>query len=118
MGQSGVMGRFSAKRNSARIRSSLLSLQEHIPELWTHFQEQGVESHMFASQWFLTLYTAKFPLFMVFLYLDIFLLLGMDSVFQVALALLQVTLLFVTRSRVPPLLQAAHIEVTKSHWEE
>ena len=45
---------------------------------------------MFASQWFLTLYTAKFPLFMVFHYLDVFLLIGLDSVFQVALALLQV----------------------------
>lgn len=64
--------------------------QEHIPELWQHFQEQGVEVHMFASQWFLTLYTAKFPLFMVFHYLDLFLLIGLDSVFQVALALLQV----------------------------
>lgn len=46
---------------------------------------------MFASQWFLTLYTAKFPLFMVFHYLDLFLLTGVDSVFQVAMALLQVS---------------------------
>ncbi|XP_063875224.1 rab GTPase-activating protein 1-like isoform X3 [Scylla paramamosain] len=66
-------------------------IEEHIPELWQHFQEQGVEVHMFASQWFLTLYTAKFPLFMVFHYLDLFLLIGLDSVFQVALALLQMS---------------------------
>ena len=59
-----------------------------MPDLLRHFQEQGVESHMFASQWFLTLYTAKFPLFLVFHYIDVFLLTGMDSVFQVAIALL------------------------------
>ncbi|KAK7066764.1 Rab GTPase-activating protein 1 [Halocaridina rubra] len=63
-------------------------MEELLPEIWLHFQEQGVEVHMFASQWFLTLYTAKFPLFMVFHYLDLFLLTGVESVFQVALALL------------------------------
>ncbi|XP_076042421.1 rab GTPase-activating protein 1-like isoform X3 [Oratosquilla oratoria] len=66
-------------------------MEEHLPDLYNHFQDQGVESHMFASQWFLTLYTAKFPLFMVFHYLDVFLLTGIDSVFQVALALLQMS---------------------------
>ncbi|XP_066962348.1 rab GTPase-activating protein 1-like isoform X3 [Macrobrachium rosenbergii] len=66
-------------------------MEEQLPEIWLHFQEQGVEVHMFASQWFLTLYTAKFPLFMVFHYLDVFLLTGVDSVFQVALALLQMS---------------------------
>nr|XP_045587262.1 rab GTPase-activating protein 1-like isoform X3 [Procambarus clarkii] len=66
-------------------------MEEQLPELWLHFQDQGVEIHMFASQWFLTLYTAKFPLFMVFHYLDLFLLTGIDSVFQVALALLQMS---------------------------
>ncbi|XP_042874491.1 rab GTPase-activating protein 1-like isoform X2 [Penaeus japonicus] len=66
-------------------------MEEQLPDVWQHFQEQGVEIHMFASQWFLTLYTAKFPLFMVFHYLDLFLLTGIDSVFQVALALLQMS---------------------------
>ena len=46
---------------------------------------------MFASQWFLTLYTAKFPLLMVFRYLDMFLLTGFDSVFRIALAMLTVS---------------------------
>ena len=58
--------------------------------MYLHFQEVGVATHMFASQWFLTLYTAKFPLYMVFHYLDLFLLTGFDSVFQVAIALLKV----------------------------
>ena len=48
-------------------------LQDMLPELSEHFLDQGLETHMFASQWFLTLFTAKFPLFMVFHILDLFL---------------------------------------------
>ena len=33
--------------------------------------EMGLEAHMYASQWFLTLFTAKFPLFMVYHILDL-----------------------------------------------
>ena len=44
-----------------------------MPDLFEHFMELGLEAHMFASQWFLTLFTAKFPLFMVFHILDFFL---------------------------------------------
>jgi hypothetical protein len=59
-------------------------------DLSQHFSEKGVEAHMFGSQWFLTLFTAKFPLYLVFHILDIFLLQGIDTLFQVALALLMV----------------------------
>ena len=38
---------------------------------------------MYASQWFLTLFSAKFPLFLVFRVLDVFLLQGVDIIFQV-----------------------------------
>ena len=51
----------------------------------------GVEAHMYASQWFLTLFTAKFPLHVVFPILDLFLLDRMDTIFQVALALLSLS---------------------------
>ena len=43
---------------------------------------------MYASQWFLTLFSAKFPLFLVFRVLDVFLLQGMETIFQMSLALL------------------------------
>lgn len=33
----------------------------------------GLEAHMYASQWFLTLFTAKFPLYMVFHIIDLLL---------------------------------------------
>ena len=40
-------------------------IEVQLADLWHHFVECGVESHMYASQWFLTLFTAKFPLFLV-----------------------------------------------------
>ncbi|XP_048482097.1 rab GTPase-activating protein 1-like [Plutella xylostella] len=63
-------------------------MEEQLHELRAHFAELGVEPHMFASQWFLTVFTARFPLPLVYHILDVFLLQGMDTLFQVALALL------------------------------
>lgn len=63
-------------------------LEDQLPELYKHFCDRGVETHMFAAQWFLTLFTARFPLYLVFHILDVFLLQGLDTIFQVALALL------------------------------
>uniref|UniRef100_A0A336LY84 CSON008111 protein n=1 Tax=Culicoides sonorensis TaxID=179676 RepID=A0A336LY84_CULSO len=65
-------------------------LKEQLPDLADHFEQNGVETHMFASQWFLTLFTARFPLCFVFHVLDIFLLDGMMIIFQVAMTLLYV----------------------------
>uniref|UniRef100_A0A8C2ISJ4 Rab-GAP TBC domain-containing protein n=1 Tax=Cyprinus carpio TaxID=7962 RepID=A0A8C2ISJ4_CYPCA len=48
-------------------------LQEQLPDLWSHFQDLNLEAHMYASQWFLTLFTAKFPLCMVFHITDLLL---------------------------------------------
>ncbi|GFO45709.1 Rab GTPase-activating protein 1, partial [Plakobranchus ocellatus] len=48
-------------------------MQDQLPDLYDHFAEMGIEIHMFASQWFLTLFTAKFPLHVVFGILDLFL---------------------------------------------
>ncbi|CAH1786119.1 unnamed protein product [Owenia fusiformis] len=66
-------------------------IQDRIPELFDHFMDIGLESHMYASQWFLTLFTAKFPLFMVFHILDIFFLEGKDTIFNISLALLKMS---------------------------
>lgn len=63
-------------------------MEDQLPQLHAHFLDLGVEAHMFGSQWFLTLFTAKFPLHVVFFILDLFLLDGMDTLFQVAVALL------------------------------
>ncbi|XP_061594806.1 rab GTPase-activating protein 1-like [Cololabis saira] len=64
-------------------------MQEQIPDLWGHFQDLNLEAHMYASQWFLTLFTAKFPLCMVFHITDLLLCEGLNIIFNVALALLK-----------------------------
>ncbi|KAM4574052.1 rab GTPase-activating protein 1-like isoform 1-T1 [Fundulus diaphanus] len=64
-------------------------MQEQLPDLWAHFQELNLEAHMYASQWFLTLFTAKFPLCMVFHITDLLLCEGLSIIFNVALALLK-----------------------------
>ena len=58
-------------------------IESNFPDLHVHFQDCGLESHMYASQWFLTVFTAKFPLYLVFRVLDVFLLDGFDAIFQV-----------------------------------
>ncbi|XP_073770557.1 rab GTPase-activating protein 1 isoform X2 [Danio rerio] len=64
-------------------------MQECIPDLYTHFLNLGLEAHMYASQWFLTLFTAKFPLYMVFHIIDLLLCEGISVIFNVALSLLK-----------------------------
>ncbi|XP_023215853.1 rab GTPase-activating protein 1-like [Centruroides sculpturatus] len=66
-------------------------MEELLPEVYAHFIDLGIEAHMYASQWFLTLFTAKFPLYVVFYIVDIFLLDGADTLFQVAVALLMMS---------------------------
>ncbi|XP_060220522.1 rab GTPase-activating protein 1-like isoform X1 [Meriones unguiculatus] len=64
-------------------------MQEQLPDLYNHFCELSLEAHMYASQWFLTLFTAKFPLCMVFHIIDLLLCEGLNIIFHVALALLK-----------------------------
>ncbi|CAI2355522.1 unnamed protein product [Caenorhabditis sp. 36 PRJEB53466] len=64
-------------------------MKDYLPDLWKHLNHIGIETHMYASQWFLTLFTAKFPLQMVFFILDLFLSKGMNTIFHISLALLQ-----------------------------
>ncbi|XP_059710570.1 rab GTPase-activating protein 1-like isoform X3 [Haemorhous mexicanus] len=64
-------------------------MQEQLPDLHSHFLDLNLEAHMYASQWFLTLFTAKFPLCMVFHIIDLLLCEGMNIIFHVALALLK-----------------------------
>lgn len=64
-------------------------MQESIPDLYNHFLDISLEAHMYASQWFLTLFTAKFPLYMVFHIIDLLLCEGISVIFNVALGLLK-----------------------------
>ncbi|XP_058034615.1 rab GTPase-activating protein 1-like isoform X2 [Ahaetulla prasina] len=81
------------KNNLEGLRRKFYQLekltQEQLPDLYNHFVEQNLEAHMYASQWFLTLFTAKFPLCMVFHIIDLLLCEGLNVIFNVALALLK-----------------------------
>ncbi|KAK3087405.1 hypothetical protein FSP39_005477 [Pinctada imbricata] len=66
-------------------------LQDNVSDLFEHFMEMNLETHMYASQWFLTLFTAKFPLLTVFHILDLFLSEGKNIIFNVAIALLKLS---------------------------
>ncbi|KAG9354180.1 hypothetical protein JZ751_012304 [Albula glossodonta] len=57
-------------------------MQEYIPDLYNHFLNISLEAHMYASQWFLTLFTAKFPLYMVFHIIDLLLCEGISVIFN------------------------------------
>lgn len=65
-------------------------IRDQIPELYQHWAVIGIELHMFCSQWFLTLFTARFPLPFVFQIIDFFLLDGIQILVQVAFSLLLV----------------------------
>lgn len=64
-------------------------IEELLPVLHVHFLRQGVKSSMFCSQWFLTLFSYRFPLEIVFRIYDTCLASGVESIFAFSVALLQ-----------------------------
>eukprot|EP00047_Mylnosiga_fluctuans_P022541 m.121517 g.121517 ORF g.121517 m.121517 type:complete len:820 (+) comp9299_c0_seq8:1274-3733(+) len=66
-------------------------MEEHVPDVATYFASLGVVPHMYASQWFLTLFVAKFSLPMVYHIMDMFLCEGLPVLFQVALAFIKLS---------------------------
>ena len=66
---------YKANFESLQLRFYQLSclIEENLCDLAAHFDDLKIECHMFASQWFLTLFTAKFPLYLVFRIIDLFL---------------------------------------------
>jgi hypothetical protein len=97
------------KANFENLRMKFYQLkclmEENLSDIYAHFYDLNIECHMFASQWFLTLFTAKFPLYLVFRIMDLFLyevrcslnnrkflfiFQGFIAIFAVGLALLKV----------------------------
>nr|XP_057928447.1 ecotropic viral integration site 5 protein homolog isoform X4 [Doryrhamphus excisus] len=64
-------------------------IQEHLPELHVHFQAQSFHTSMYASSWFLTIFLTCFPLSVATRIFDIFMCEGLEIVFRVGLAILQ-----------------------------
>ncbi|XP_039590711.1 ecotropic viral integration site 5 protein homolog isoform X4 [Polypterus senegalus] len=64
-------------------------IQEQLPELHVHFQSQSFHTSMYASSWFLTIFLTSFPLPVATRIFDIFMCEGLEIVFRVGLAILQ-----------------------------
>jgi len=63
-------------------------IQEHIPDLYVHFQSQAIHTNLYASSWFLTLFATSLPLPITCRIMDCFLCDGIEIIFRIALTLL------------------------------
>ncbi|KAJ8418550.1 hypothetical protein AAFF_G00000490 [Aldrovandia affinis] len=64
-------------------------IQEQLPDLHLHFQAQSFHTSMYASSWFLTIFLTSFPLPVATRIFDIFMCEGLEIVFRVGMAILQ-----------------------------
>lgn len=64
-------------------------VQETMPDLHMHFRNMGFDTSMYASSWFLTLFATQLPLELANRIMDVFMSEGMEMVFRIALAILQ-----------------------------
>ncbi|ORE11029.1 RabGAP/TBC [Rhizopus microsporus var. microsporus] len=85
-----IRGQFTPQLDLLRLRLHQFDglLQDHLPHIHRHFNEQGIRSNMYASQWFLTLFAYKFPLKVVYRIYDILFTEGANCLFRIGLALL------------------------------
>ncbi|KAF9437973.1 GTPase-activating protein [Entomortierella beljakovae] len=86
-----MRGHYTPDMNMLQLRLYQFEqlLEETIPMIHRHFQNQGIRSTMYASQWFMTLFAYKFPLDLVFRIYDILFVEGVDSLLRFAIALLK-----------------------------
>ncbi|XP_029641770.1 EVI5-like protein isoform X2 [Octopus sinensis] len=66
-------------------------IQELLPNLHIHFQTQGFHTSMYASSWFLTLFATSLPLSLACRVMDLFISEGMEIVFRIGMAILQMS---------------------------
>ncbi|PFH51496.1 hypothetical protein AMATHDRAFT_58886 [Amanita thiersii Skay4041] len=64
-------------------------VEEILPVLHVHFLRQGIKSSMFCSQWFLTMFSYRFPLEVVFRIYDNCLANGIEAIFGFSVMLLK-----------------------------
>jgi len=64
-------------------------VKEQLPKLGTHFDQEMINPSMYASQWFITVFSYSFPFPLALRIWDVFLYEGVKIVFKVGLALLK-----------------------------
>ncbi|TDL26268.1 RabGAP/TBC [Rickenella mellea] len=87
----GLRGHFLPEMPGLQLRLYQFDrlVEELLPVLHVHFLRQGVKSSMFCSQWFLTMFSYRFPLEIVFRIYDNVLATGIEAIFGFSIALLQ-----------------------------
>ncbi|UJR14631.1 hypothetical protein I4U23_001625 [Adineta vaga] len=65
-------------------------IQEFLPDLYRHFQIENFSTSMYASSWFLTLFTNQFPFMVACRTMDLFLSEGIEIIFRMGVALLEI----------------------------
>ncbi|GAA5807657.1 hypothetical protein MFLAVUS_001027 [Mucor flavus] len=91
MNKYGLRGHFTPEMDGLQLRLYQFDelVKEHLPHVSRHLNEQGINSTMYASQWFMTLFAYKFPLNLVFRIYDVIFTEGIGSIFKFAIALLK-----------------------------
>ncbi|KAF9184179.1 GTPase-activating protein [Haplosporangium sp. Z 11] len=86
-----MRGHYTPDMNMLQLRLYQFEqlMEETVPLIFKHFQNQGIRSTMYASQWFMTLFAYKFPLDLVFRVYDILFVEGIESLLRFAIALLK-----------------------------
>ncbi|KAJ3441896.1 rab-gtpase-tbc domain-containing protein-related [Anaeramoeba flamelloides] len=66
------------------------SLKKYATKLYKHFQNENIESSMYVSPWFITIFAYVLPFPLVLRIWDIYLYEGMNFIFKISLAILKV----------------------------
>ena len=65
--------------------------QQYLPDLFAHFEKEGIETSFYATRWFLTLWGDTLPLPVVVRIWDLFLYEGPRVIYSVGIGLLQLS---------------------------
>ena len=87
----GLRDYFAPDMTQLRLRLYQLEclIQDDMSEIWSHLEQSGINPSMFAAEWFLTLFSYRAPLTLVFRVVDAVLVDGPDFLLKLGMALLQ-----------------------------
>ncbi|KAI0708201.1 rab-GTPase-TBC domain-containing protein [Cerioporus squamosus] len=83
-----IRGHFLPEMPKLQLRLFERLLEEVLPVLHLHFVRQGIKASMYCSQWFLTMFSYRFPMDIVFRIYDNCLASGIEAMFAFSMALL------------------------------
>ncbi|CDO77713.1 hypothetical protein BN946_scf184969.g64 [Trametes cinnabarina] len=83
-----LRGHFLPEMPKLQLRLFERLLEELLPVLHIHFVRQGIKASMYCSQWFLTMFSYRFPMDIVFRIYDNCLANGIEAMFAFSMALL------------------------------